>query len=470
MWLMKHDGRQGKVRSRLDLAAIVCLVAGDTAGWFLIPAARPPLSLSFVFWAGVGLLVVRHAIWPTPTVFTVLWCGVRERLCSPALKRLLAVVVTTRLGVLALGLIASMAFPDVFSYSPRFSPHPVENLPVRWDSLWYHSIARQGYRWDPAQRGEQQNIAFFPAYPLLMRAGGDIVTVPAKLLRDPDLFGSGSVRVMWGGVLASIACFTVAMWRLFRLAGLDGADASAGLRACVLFATYPFALFFSVPYSESLALLALVSVTLAWREGHTASGLLWGLVLGLTRPNGWTMAAALLTDRLLGTSHPWKHRAGWIFIAAAPVAGTAMYSAYVHRLTGHALEWALAQRAWGAVVRPSWFVVRRWERVQQEGFATYLARDPIDWLTLPIVITMITIAAWLAAQRQWLYAVLMLAYLAPALVIDLPAAGRMTALLFPAFLVLGGRLRGAPFVALAAIFAVGQAWFAWRFFLWTTPY
>jgi hypothetical protein len=46
----------------------------------------------------------------------------------------------------------------------------------------------------------------------------------------------------------------------------------------------------------------------------------------------------------------------------------------------------------------------------------------------------------------------------------------MTALLFPAFLVLGTRLRGASFVALAAAFAVGQAWFAWRFFLWTTPY
>jgi hypothetical protein len=470
MCLMKHGGRQTEVRSRVDLAAIACLVAGDTAGWLLFPAARPPLSLSFVFWGGVGLLVVRHFIWPTPTILTVLWSGVRERLRSPAPKRLLAIVVTTRFSVLALGLVASMASPGVFSTVPRFSRHPVENLPVRWDSVWYHSIARQGYRWDPARRDRQQNIAFFPAYPLLMRGGGDIVTLPAKLLRDPDLFGSGAIRVIWGGVLASIACFTLALWRLFRLAGLDGADASAGLRACVLFATYPFALFFSVPYSESLALLALVSVTLAWREGHTASGVLWGLVLGLTRPNGWTIAAALLADRLLGATHPWKRRAEWIFIAAAPIAGTAVYSAYVHRLTGNALEWALSQRAWGAVVRPSWFIVRRWERIQQEGFASYLARDPIDWLTLVLVITMITIAAWLATQRQWLYAVLMLAYIPPALVIDLPATGRMTALLFPAFLVLGTRLRGASFVALAAAFAVGQAWFAWRFFLWTTPY
>ncbi|MBA3640843.1 MAG: hypothetical protein M3541_05320 [Acidobacteriota bacterium] len=470
MWLLNSDERKSTVRWRMDVAAIVCLLLGDTAGSFLFPTPRPPLLLSWVFWAGAGLLVVRHAIRPTPTIFAVLWSAARERLRRPVNRRLLALVVATRLGVLAVGLIASTASPQVFSSLPTFSRNAVENLPVRWDSLWYYGIARQGYRWDATRGGEQQNIAFFPAYPLLMRTGGDIVTIPAKLLRDPDWFGSGAVRVMWGGVLVSIACFSVAMWRLFRLARLDAGNASAALRACVLAATYPFSLFFSVPYSESLALLALVSVTLAWREGHTRVGVLWGLVLGLSRPNGWTMTAALLADRLLGRSHPWTERRGWVFVAAAPVAGAAIYSAYVHRLTGNALEWALAQRAWGGVFRPWWFVVRRWERVQEDGLAAYLAQDPLDWLTLVAVIFMIAIATWMAARRQPLYAVLMVAYITPALVIDLPATGRMTALLFPAFLALGSWLRGGPFVALVALFALGQAWFAWRFFVWSTPY
>jgi len=64
----------------------------------------------------------------------------------------------------------------------------------------------------------------------------------------------------------------------------------------------------------------------------------------------------------------------------------------------------------------------------------------------------------------------MLAYLAPAVGVDLPATGRMTALLFPAFIVLGTKLRGGWFVALTALFLAAQTWMAWRFFLWNPPY
>lgn len=470
MWLLKERQRQSTARWFMDVATVVCLLAGDTAGWLMFPAAQPPLGLSAVFWAGLGLLLVRHVIWRSPTIVTLLWSAAREWLGLPAHRRLLAVIAVTRLGVLVIGLMASLSSPQVFDRFPHLSRQALENLPARWDAFWYHSVARLGYRWDPAQRDDQQNIAFFPAYPLLMRTGGDVVTIPAKVVRDPELFGTGAVRVMWGGVLASLACFTLAMWRLFRLASDDAANASAALRACVLFATYPFALFFSVPYSESLALLALVSVTLAWREGRTASGTLWGVVLGLSRPNGWTIAVALLADRLLGASQPWKGRAGWIFITAAPLAGAAMYSAYVHSVTGYAFEWAAAQRAWGAVFRPSSFVVRRWGRIAHEGLAGYVGRDPVDALTFVALVLMVAVALWLASRRQWLYAVLMLAYIAPAVAIDLPAAGRMTSLLFPAFLVLGSRLSGAPFHALVTVFGLGQAWFAWRFFLWSSPY
>ena len=47
------------------------------------------------------------------------------------------------------------------------------NLQARWDAGWYLAIARDGYRFDPNYH-RQQNIAFFPAYPWLMRLGGPI--------------------------------------------------------------------------------------------------------------------------------------------------------------------------------------------------------------------------------------------------------------------------------------------------------
>ena len=45
------------------------------------------------------------------------------------------------------------------------------NLPARWDTGWYLGVAIDGYRWEPARATVQQNIAFFPVYPMLMRYG-----------------------------------------------------------------------------------------------------------------------------------------------------------------------------------------------------------------------------------------------------------------------------------------------------------
>ena len=384
---------------------------------------------------------------------------------------LFALVVATRLGVLATGYAASVSAPDVLARFPRLTTHVLADLPARWDSFWYHGVARRGYEWDPGRRGAQQNIAFFPAYPALMRVGGDLLTIPAKLRRDPDLFGSGDTRVMWGGVLVSLVCFALAAGRVVQLARADTGDERIAFRAAALLCTYPFALFFSAAYSESLALLALVSLVLAWRRGDTRRGVAWGLVLGLSRPNGWTAAAALGADWMLGRGPGGMQRTGAaaLVVMAAPI-GAAIYSAYVFTLTGSALQWAAAQRAWGGVVRPASFIMRRVQDIDEHGVLGYVARDPADAITAIAVLGALALATALACRREWLYATLMVAYLAPAVLIDLPASGRMTSLLFPGFIALASALPRLPFALVAATFAIGQAWLAWRFFLWQAPY
>src|SRR5205823_15085160 len=51
----------------------------------------------------------------------------------------------------------------------RISPtsHPWVNMLSRWDAGWYVEIARDQYRYEP---GSPSNAAFFPLYPLLIRA------------------------------------------------------------------------------------------------------------------------------------------------------------------------------------------------------------------------------------------------------------------------------------------------------------
>ncbi|MCU1384689.1 MAG: putative integral rane protein [Acidobacteria bacterium] len=450
----------------LDATAIVCLVAGNTVGGYICPPEWLVLGMFPPFVLGLVLVTIRCVVWPPPLLFRT-W---RAAAAEPSITwRLTAFVLFTRVAVLAGGLGAALLQPARIADSPRISANPAVSLPARWDAFWYLSIARYGYRWTPGHDEMQQNIAFFPAHPLAMRIAGDLVTIPASLLRAPDLLGGGDGRVIWGGVLASVLFFVLALSRLYRLAADDTGSAAAATSACVLLATYPFALFFSAPYSESLALLALVSLVLAWRTHDTRGGALWGVVLGLSRSNGWCVAVALLADRVMRGRGAPRWRGAWIVVAAAPL-GALLYSLYVYHLTGHLFAWATAQHAWGAHLRPLAFVTRRWHTLEVRGFRWYIRRDPADLLSFVAAATMAVAACWMIVRRQWLYGLVILAYLAPAIAIDLPATGRQTAVLFPAFILLGARVKGRWLLPLAVVFAALQAWFAWRFFLWETPY
>src|SRR5688500_6462153 len=46
---------------------------------------------------------------------------------------------------------------------------------AQWDSCWYHRIASDGYSYVP---GMQSTVAFFPAYPLVVRAFGVLIDDP----------------------------------------------------------------------------------------------------------------------------------------------------------------------------------------------------------------------------------------------------------------------------------------------------
>src|SRR3982751_5393003 len=51
-------------------------------------------------------------------------------------------------------------------------------LLFRWDSYWYADIAETGYSYVP---GEQSRVAFFPAFPLCLRAFKAITGADAAL-------------------------------------------------------------------------------------------------------------------------------------------------------------------------------------------------------------------------------------------------------------------------------------------------
>ncbi len=157
-----------------------------------------------------------------------------------------------------------------------------------WDSGWYFDIARRGYYF---RETGQSSIAFFPLYPLLMRA-----------LAWP--FGGGD-RALWtAGIVLSVACSWLALTVLHRVTETTFGDREAARRTVLYVAVFPFAYFLTQVYTESLFLLLAVSaVACAGRSRWGWAGLLGGLA-ALTRPNGILIAVPLGLMALAGRPRP----------------------------------------------------------------------------------------------------------------------------------------------------------------------
>jgi len=57
-------------------------------------------------------------------------------------------------------------------------------LPLRWDAGWYLGIVHRGYRWT-GRIHDQQNLNFFPGYPLTARYAAQLFhfhTVPLYIV------------------------------------------------------------------------------------------------------------------------------------------------------------------------------------------------------------------------------------------------------------------------------------------------
>jgi hypothetical protein len=416
------------------------------------------------------LIVLRHLIWPQPSLAERVLRLARLYFSGLGTSASWVIALSSRIIILAAGfVVVSNLPPDARRYPFRVSHDEWLNLPARFDAGWYLGIARNGYgEWRSELSGHRHPWAFFPAYPAMMRVAGDLVTVPAKLARDATLFGNGDSRVLWGGVLVSVICFGFAAANVHRLAFHEYGELDASLRAVILLASYPFSLFFSVAYSEGLFLLALTFTLIAWKNRSARLACLSGMVVGLTRSNGWAVSLALAVDTLTDrTRRPCLQ--SWL-TALTPALGALLYSGYVLAATGGALEWVRAQEGWGGRIEPLAFLTRRWDAVTATGFLNYIVADAVDAMTFCAVLLAVGCALVWSARRNWLYAALIVVYLMPAILIDLPASGRMTSVLFPVFLLLAQCTRGTRFVLLVATFAAGQLYLASQFFSWRPPF
>jgi hypothetical protein len=201
---------------------------------------------------------------------------------------------------------------------------------ARYDSGWYHGIASQGYIYGA---GGRNNLAFFPVYPLLMRAGG-------------TLLGGRQEDYYFAGIVVSWLAFAAAMTVLYRLALLD-LPRPAALRAVMYAAAFPFAYFFGMVYSESVFLLALVVTVYALRTRLWLAAALAGAVMTATRVTGVMAVPGLAFIAWRAAGQDRRSRLLALAAVAASGAGIGLYSLFNYQMSGTPFAWYDAITFWG---------------------------------------------------------------------------------------------------------------------------
>ncbi len=196
---------------------------------------------------------------------------------------------------------------------------------ARWDSIWYLAIADHGYGSDVVS---QHSVAFFPLYPLL-------VWVVSGL-------GASFELQLVAAFVVSLAAFAGALYLLHRLVELELGREQA-MPVILLVALFPGALFFGLPYSESVFLLVSVGAFYAARTDHWA----WAGVLAASASA--TRSSGVLLIVPLAILY-WRQRGGLradaLWLALAPL-GLVAYCAYLGIERDDALAWMDLQDAWG---------------------------------------------------------------------------------------------------------------------------
>jgi Mannosyltransferase (PIG-V) len=243
---------------------------------------------------------------------------------------------TSRAVVWAAGMAAVLAFGWAGDTSARLDPFfmtvpftdTFANLLVapaaRFDSAWYLAIAEHGY--DVTGRS-----AFFPAFPALVRVGGEMVGSP-----------------LIAGIAVSSCCGLGGLYLLHRLVALDFGIERA--RTVVwLAAWFPGAMVISAVYSESLFLMVSVGAIYAARLGRWPLAGALGAAAAATRSGGVVVIVPLLIIYFFAQRRP---RADILWILLGVPAGLAAYVLYLGLSTGDPLSVFTAQAVWGRAFVP----------------------------------------------------------------------------------------------------------------------
>lgn len=283
-----------------------------------------------------------------------------------------------------------------------------------FDAGWYQEIARHGYF-------RFEATAFFPLYPLLVRA------LSYPLLGN---YQAAALAVSWISLL-------FALLYLFRLAASFDDDDSA-FRSCMYLLLFPTAVILAVGYSESLFLLcAVASFYHARRSSWILAGT-WAAAACLARPTGMAVCVAIFLEALRQSGwKPSRMRPRMAGVLLGPL-GLAAFMVYLRVEFGDFLAFSKAQEGgWGRGFNPFGIFHAIGDVLSREGLIS------AEFAFLLLILAFLVLAA-LAFVRYGapLGTMSFLLILFPLLISPQSeptmSISRMVLVIFPAFMLMGG--------------------------------
>jgi hypothetical protein len=202
---------------------------------------------------------------------------------------------------------------------------------ARWDGGWYLAVVQHGYP-DAVAEGlgvqAQTTIAFFPGYPVMIKAASSVTGVPPAV--------TGVVISTLTGAAASVVLWLLAV----RVTDVKSAN-----RTVVLFCFLPAAFVLSMVYAEALFVLLVAGCLLTLMNERWAVAGLTAAFAGLVRPNGLVLTlccgwAAIQAIRRHGSWRP-------IIAPLLAPTGTLAFLWYLYLRTGDPLAYVHTQkRGW----------------------------------------------------------------------------------------------------------------------------
>jgi hypothetical protein len=220
----------------------------------------------------------------------------------------------------------------VFVKADIWHPGGIFSVLLQWDAeLWYVTIARDGYTYDP---DFPSSMGFFPFYPLLIRLFGFVFT---------------DMRV--AALVVSHVCLIAAGLIFNALINVDYKDQRIN-RAAVTFLMFsPVSFFFSHAYTESTFLMLSMGAFLAAFKRQWLIACLLGGCLTATRNVGMLIGLPLFIEYVRQMWDPARGIRSLIhprilLFALIPM-GMAMFSLYGYLKFNEPFAYLQATKVWG---------------------------------------------------------------------------------------------------------------------------